>query len=99
MNWIFDLKGKCDTANEKVEKQVKNLNLTAEQLLNLSDQQIRERFKNFDIVIKLKEKTEKAVNVIKNEDLLGKYKLCPKCHATIDKFEGYYFKSLYLPLC
>lgn len=80
--------GKCDSAQEKVEKRIKSLNLTADQLLNLNDQQIREQFRNSDVVVKLKEKVQKDLNVIKTQDFLGKFKLCPKCRATVDKFEG-----------
>ena len=49
--------------------------------------------KNSETIIKLKEKTEKDLTVSKTETILGKYKICPKCKATIDKFEGYNFKK------
>ena len=88
---FIPLKGKCDSAQEKVEKRVKSLNLTADQLLNLNDQQIREQFRNSDVVVKLKEKIKNDITISKTEDFLGKFKLCPKCRATVDKFEGYYF--------
>jgi hypothetical protein len=43
------------------------------------------------VVVKLKAKVQKDLNLIKTQDFLGKFKLCPNCRVTVDKFEGYYF--------
>lgn len=86
--WRF--KGRCASAQEKIEEKVKKLNIDAAQLLAMNDQQIRERFHNVDFVVKLREKIEKEEKSALTEAKLSKYKMCPKCRAPIDKYEGYY---------
>ena len=58
------------------------------ELLELSDDQIRVRFKDASFLVKLKEKTMHTLEKEKEDQLMKKYVKCPKCKAPIDKFDG-----------
>jgi hypothetical protein len=61
----------------------------------MSDEEIKARFKDASAIITLKTKTLKISDEQSNEIFLKKFKACPKCHARIEKFEGY-FKFYYI---
>lgn len=84
----FIFKGQCLTGEEKINNRVKKLNLNADELLKLTDEQIRARFKDAKFVLELKQKTAAAIGEDAVEKMLRKYVACPKCRAPIDKFEG-----------
>ena len=74
------------TGDKKIEQKVKRLNLTPAQLLNMTDEQIRERFKDSSFVMELKKKA--VVVAAEKEDIFKKYRNCPKCRAPIEKYVG-----------
>ena len=74
----------------KVEKKLKNLNLNVKDLLQMTDEQIREKFhSNFSVVLNVKKEAVKASEKDLNSQLLKKFVRCPKCQSPIEKFEGY----------
>ena len=66
------------------------MKITAEQLLKMSDEEMRIRFKNFEQVRVIKKEVEKEKEKENLNGFMKKYKICPKCKAPIEKFVGYY---------
>ncbi len=87
---IFYLKGECLTEEMKVEQKVKSLNLNVKDLLQMTDQEIRQRFhSNSNLVLNVKKEAVTASEKDLNNELLKKFVRCPKCQSPIEKFEGY----------
>lgn len=59
-----------------------------QELLALTDDQIKVRFKDASFVMKLKEKTLHTIEKENQDQFMKKYVKCPKCKAPIDKFDG-----------
>jgi len=68
---------------------VQNLKLSYDQLVNMTDDEIRRQFKDLTFIQNLRKEAVKLNDDRKNVDLIdSKYKSCPKCRIKIDKFEG-----------
>jgi len=77
------------TVEEKINQKVQNLNLNYDQLVKMTDDEIRRQFKDPTFVQGLKNEAIKSNDDQINQELIkSKYKVCPKCQVTIDKFEG-----------
>jgi hypothetical protein len=70
--------------NNKIEK----YNLKTADLLKMTDDEIRKRFKNAGAILEMKIKTIITKTEQKSIDFMKKYIKCPKCSSPIDKFEG-----------
>jgi hypothetical protein len=61
-------------------------------LLKMTEEELRARFKNYDQVALLKKKVEKVTRKWEEDDqekkFMSKFVPCPKCRAPIDKVEG-----------
>ncbi len=80
---------------EKIEKKIKNLKVTADDLRHMTEDEIKKAFKNADHVIMLRKKASELIP--SNEQaLILKYKPCPKCKARIDKYAGYMYIYIYI---
>ena len=87
----FIKKGKCLTGEEKIENKVKLYNLSANQLLKLTEQEIRERFGGGEakLVLNLQQKAVEASDL---DAVKLKYKFCPKCRAPTERISGQVFQ-------
>lgn len=59
----------------------------------MTDEQIRQRFKDSDYVLKLKKDSVETKNEEEVKKALWKYLKCPECKAPIEKIEGYILRS------
>lgn len=63
-------------------------------LLKMTDEQIRERFQSNSVaILSVKKEATKTTEKELVEKFMAKYIPCPKCKSPIDKFEGYFFLS------
>ena len=59
-------------------------------LMKMTEEQIRERFKTNSIsLIRVQKEAIKVSETTLVETFMKKYIKCPKCNSPIDKFEGY----------
>jgi formamidopyrimidine-DNA glycosylase len=75
-----------------LQKQLKSFKIKPEDLLKMSEAEIRIKFKNYEQISLIKTKVEKdKTKKEEKEDhkmFLSKFAPCPKCHAPIEKIEG-----------
>ena len=79
------------TGEEKIENKVKLYNLSASQLLKLTEQEIRERFAGGEakLVLNLQQKAVEASDL---DTVKLKYQNCPKCRAPTERIAGQVFQ-------
>lgn len=82
-------KGVCRSAEVKINEKIKRLQLTVHDLINMTEEQIRERFKDSSFIMKLKNESKETIDMEKINDFMSKYLKCPKCKIPIEKIEGY----------
>lgn len=67
---------------------MKRLNITAEQLIHMTEHEIRARFPKIDQILTLKAKVEKKSDEEKVKSFLDKIPRCPSCKIPIEKISG-----------
>jgi hypothetical protein len=67
---------------------VERLQITAKDLMNMTEQEIRLKFKNSAYVLELKKKSAENENDETVTKFLAKCIRCPKCDIPIEKLEG-----------
>lgn len=73
----------------KVEKKLELLKISLQDLLHLTDAQIKERFQsNATVALKVKKEAVIATDGDLTLSVLKKFVRCPKCSALIDKYDG-----------
>jgi hypothetical protein len=73
---------------------VQKLHVSVADLMAMTDEQIRQRFKDSDYVLKLKKDSVETKNEEEVKKALWKYLKCPECKAPIEKIEGYIFREV-----
>lgn len=80
-----EIKGKCLTQEQKLQDQLQAHNIEEKDLMKMTEEEIRARFRDARSIIKIK----KAAVENTHNDALSRFPRCPKCKILIDKISGF----------